>query len=466
MFATRESRQVSVSEEVFRPNLTTAPGTVVFLLLLLVACATPATTNGRRPETVRSHVYALPLENVLTQTTTLLEYKGLKVKRVGNALLTNWLGTRETAVITYRVYGEAIDAGLCSIRVERVVATGSNIPWTPRISQTELATLCVLGASARCNYPHSPADFEEDSPNASAPGTGPPAGTVVIRRERDAALELEFQQQIDPPIVASAETPKEVPAALTSEALADAGVSAFPRPTIPLPVGDSDKASSAGALPLGLRALTALAGIWEGTFHFRGNMVGVYAGEVTVAVRDGSAEVSDFCPESGGTLTATGSAALAAWQGELVCPPIAVKGCSSAAIRYSFANAMLEDKTLTITAAGSVDAPAGCGDTSGALSVTFVAEKADYAFISVSRTKQRTKCVWPSDWEDLASTGSMAMPEPPMDEAAYLGVIRTRGSRLTDVERLLRHCHQLVVLNGQPVLMRLAVKRAHREASR
>ena len=96
----------------------------------------------------------------------------------------------------------------------------------------------------------------------------------------------------------------------------------------------------------------------------------------------------------------------------------------------------------------------------GALSVAFGAHKADYVHIAVNRAKSETACVWPRDWEDFASRGSMPMPDPPTDDAAYLGIIRARGSRLTDIRRLLRHCHQVVLLHGQPVLIRLAITRA------
>lgn len=53
----------------------------------------------------------------------------------------------------------------------------------------------------------------------------------------------------------------------------------------------------------------------------------------------------------------------------------------------------------------------------------------------------------------------MAMPEPPQNDAAYLGLIRAKGSRLTEIQKLLRHCHQVVLLHGDPVLMKLAATR-------
>jgi hypothetical protein len=95
------------------------------------------------------------------------------------------------------------------------------------------------------------------------------------------------------------------------------------------------------------------------------------------------------------------------------------------------------------------------------MSVTFIAQRADYVHIAVTRAKRVTACRWPSDWEDFASAGSMPLPGPPIDDAAYLGIIRAKGSRLGEIQRLLRHCRQVVLLHGEPVLMRLAVTRPH-----
>ena len=189
-------------------------------------------------------------------------------------------------------------------------------------------------------------------------------------------------------------------------------------------------------------------------------MVGAFSGEVVVAVDGDSAEFSDFCPERGGPLTATGSGDFAAWQGNLVCPPISLRGCTNTVVTYNYATAAVSKDTLTVVASGSVDAPAGCINSVGPISVVFAARRADYVHISVNRTKGKTACVWPSDWEDLASTGSMAMPDEPTDPLAYLGIIRTRGDRLPEIQRLLRHCRHLVLLHGQPVQMRLAATRA------
>jgi hypothetical protein len=117
----------------------------------------------------------------------------------------------------------------------------------------------------------------------------------------------------------------------------------------------------------------------------------------------------------------------------------------------------LKGETLVVVAAGDLETPVNCGYSNGALSVAFVAQKADYIHIAVTRVKRATPCAWPADWEDFDSIGSMAMPERPGDDTAYLRVIRAIGSRLGEIEALLRTCHQVVLFHGQPVLMRLAV---------
>jgi hypothetical protein len=406
-------------------------------LLFLVGCAAATKPPTLKPDIVRSHVYPLPLDNVLAQTARLMQKKGWGVKRAGNALLTNWHGTADDAHVTYRIFGERIDAGLCTIRVVRLVATKSTDFGTDHP-----VTESAMGRSILSVNP----EFVADTVSDSAAGTAPPAGVyspadlarpspwVVTEHTRDAVLELEFQREIDP----------------TPDLTADSSET----PTL---AGSSPEASTVDlASPSNEGQLTDLAGIWEGTFKFRGNMTGSYSGEIAVAVEHGSAEVADFCPDQGGTLTAMGSGEVASWQGELACPPISIKGCTSSVIKYNSARAALKGSTLVLVAAGNVETPAACGYSSGALSVAFVAQKADYVHIAVTRVPRATSCVWPSDWEDFNSIGSMAMPERPGDDSAYLGVIRARGSRLSEIERLLRECHQVVRFHGQAVLMRLA----------
>ena len=152
------------------------------------------------------------------------------------------------------------------------------------------------------------------------------------------------------------------------------------------------------------------------------------------------------------------------------CPAIRMSGCPAATFTYDSAHATEKDGTLTVVASGSVSTrcldSGGELNVGGALSVVFVAERADYIHIAVNQAKRATTCIWPSDWEDLASRGSMAMPQPEAGDAAYLGIIRAKGSRLAEIQRLLRHCRQVVLLHGQPVLMRLAVTRTQNSPSK
>jgi hypothetical protein len=443
---------LSVSEAV-HPPLAGLVG-----LVLLGACAT-SPTNAGAPVEARSHVYPLPLDNVLAQSARLMAKKGWAVKRAGNVLLTNWLSTETDARVTYRIYGQRVDGGLSTLRVDRLEATRSTDFNTDHPVTEHVAGPPIL---------HVNPEFVADTVSESAAGAAPPSGVfsaadlarpspwVVSHRERDAKLELELQREIDPTLDLTAEG---MPNA--QEALVASGLSA-PSQWPAAPVEHGNVAS-----PAATNRIADLAGIWEGTFHFKGNMTGSYTGEISIAVEDGSAEVGDFCPDQGGTLTALAEGETAAWQGELACPPISIKGCPSSVIRYNAARATLQRGTLVLVAAGNVETPAACGFSSGALSVAFVAQRADYIHIAVTRVNQATSCVWPTDWEDFSSAGSMAMPERPGDEGGYLGIIRAKGSRLGEVEQLLRRCHQVVRLHGVTVLMRLAAtRRPHQGAGR
>ncbi len=450
-------------------------------LLLLGGCATgPATTA--KPEPAPSHVYPLPLDNVLTQAEALLARQGWQVQRTGNVLVTNWLerdpsppqagqavgantaatlGYRAYGVpgslIGYRVFGERIDAGFCTVRVERLMATPSTLDFGQRKGghQTEQTTTPGSRAPTPVHNENrtlmSAFEFEDDLP-AESKVTGVPSGMVVSQADRDEALELAFQQEIDPVVAVASKPPEPVAVAVPSSRLADAPVPAAP-PLTATPVQHVDSAVQP----------KALAGVWTGTFTFRGKVTGSFSGEVAVSVEGDAVEVADFCPENGGTITLQGSNNTASWQGDVSCPSIRMSGCPAASFSYHSVNAALNDATLTVVAAGSVGTrcldSGGEFNVGGALSVVFVAEKADYIHIAVSKAKRATTCVWPSDWEDFTSHGSMAMPTPQEDEAAYLGIIRAKGSRLTEIQRLLRHCRQVVLLHGEPVLMRLAVTR-------
>jgi hypothetical protein len=466
------------------------PGAILPAILFLAGCVTGTTTTSVRPETIPSHIYPLPLDNVLAQTAQLLVEKGWRVQRAGNILFTNWLaGEIESpqrdqvaqasvtgSLVGYRVFGERIDAGYCTIRVERLVATPSTLDFGQRRGghQVEQTTTTSMRSSTPVHNENRTLmapfetlpEFAEDSANKSAL-TGVPPGLVVSQRERDTTLEVALQEQIDPLLAPAA---RQGTLAGSADTLADAGFSAAPQQAVnPVLRPDSEPGVGIVAPVTAEQRPTALAGVWAGTFTFRGSVTGSFSGEVPVAVDGDSVEVEDFCPESGGTLTMRGLHNSAAWQGKLACSAIRLKGCPSATLTYDFVNATLNEGTLTVVAAGTVNTDIRCHDatgdgifhTGGPLSVAFVARKADYVHIAVTKVKKPTLCVWPSDWEDFASNGSMAMPEPALDDAAYLGIIRAKGSRLTEIQRLLRHCRQVVLLHGQPVLMRLAVTRPH-----
>jgi len=464
-------------------------------MLFMAGCATATTTSATRPETVPSHVYPLPLDNVLAQAAELLVQKGWKVQRSGNNLLTNWVRgegknlpsqqlqvevvSLAASLVAYRILGERIDAGYCTIRVERLVATESTLNYGSKrgghqVEQTTTTSArsptAVHNENRTLQSPFSVLPpFLEDSAN-DAQETGAPSEMVVSQQERDPALELELQKQIDPDVVAATKPADAGAVEAAADALADAGTSAALQQAVSSVQHVEGEPHVGVAAPLVAdRRPTGFAGIWTGTFTFRGKVTGAYSGEVTVAVDGHSVEIDDFCPEIGGTVTAQGTGNSASWQGKLACPAIRMSGCRAAIFTYDFVHATLNEGTLTVVASGTVDTGGRCVDSGGELSVggplsvAFVAEKADYVHIAVTKVKKTTECVWPRDWEDFASSGSMSMPDPPLDDAAYLGVIRAKGSRLTEIQRLLRHCRQVVLLHGQPVLMRLAVTRPHQQ---
>ncbi len=427
-------------------------------LVLLAGCAT-APVATKKPEVVPSHVYAQPLDAVLLETQNLLVKNGWHVQRSGDTLVTDWRSAGDSAAITYRVSGQRVDAGYCSVRMERVLAT-HNVIWTEaRLvghHQGPASPSEVAAAHGLFNpYNEMPEAFEEDTPNENAGGTAVPYGLTVSHVGRDKALEAALEQQLALP-GAPADAPQATPTALTA---VEAEIGVAPPPSFPDPaLPPSEKQHTAAVAPpsAGKQSLKSLAGIWDGSFSFRGNVTGSYTGEVTVAVEGSSAEVSDFCPQRGGPLDATDFGDGASWQGHLSCPPISLAGCAAATLSYDFATATVEGGTLRVVASGTVDTSAACGQ-SGPIAVTFVAQKADYAHIAVTRTAGRTSCVWPKDWEDLGSAGSMAMPEASPEASAYLGIIRVKGSRLADIQQLLRHCRHLVLLHGEAVSMHLAV---------
>ncbi len=138
-------------------------------LVLLAGCATTPPAPTATPEAIPSHVYARPLDDVLMETTTLLVNNGWKVQRSGNTLVTEWRSGGEASAITYRVYGQRVDAAYCSVRIERVLATRT-VVWTePRLSGHSPGPGAPnpVAASREMYNPYDvpPAEFEEDTPN-------------------------------------------------------------------------------------------------------------------------------------------------------------------------------------------------------------------------------------------------------------------------------------------------------------
>ncbi len=466
-------------------------------ILCLANCATTPTTTTSQSTAIPSHVYARPLDDVLLRTKALLLEKGWRVQTSGGSLATNWravdkpgprseeapvsqLATSGPKVdlIAYQVEGERVDDGYCTLRVVRVVATSSALYFGQKkgghqvAHSSEAEGVNPTAVHHGSSYAFEDSDvfqieeFKDESPDESGIRTDAPTGMVVGLRQRDEKLELEIQGRIEPPVVLVEETPGKDGLAIAAPSVAsvDGG------PPAPPQEGATPAEPPVGLVPSPVAEgrPSALAGIWKGTFTFRGTVTGSFSGEVTVAVEGESVEVDDFCPDNGGTLNMRGSSNSAVWQGKFACPPIKMRACPSATVTYDFVRAALNHGTLTVAANGTVDSDSRCHDPTGddlmhpggPFSVAFVAQRADYVHIAVTKAQREAVCVWPRDWEDFSSNGSMAMPEPQPGEAGYLGIIRAKGNRLTEIQRLLRHCRHVVSLHGQSVSMKLAVTRS------
>ncbi len=471
-------------------------------ILCLANCATTPTAASSPSTAIPSHVYARPLDDALLRTKALLLEKGWRVQTSGGSLATNWRAVNQPGprseeapvsqlatsgprgdLIAYQVEGERVDDGYCTLRVVRVVATSSALYFGQKKGGHQVAhsadaegvnpTAVHHGSS----YAFEDSDvfqieeFKDESPDESGIRTDAPNGMVVSARQRDEKLELEIQERIEPPVVVVEEIPAKGGLAIAGPkgAFVDGAPPAPPAQAVN-PVRPRDAEAPAGVVPAPVAEghPSALAGIWNGTFTFRGTVTGSFSGEVTVAVEGDSVEVDDFCPENGGTLNMRGSSNSAVWQGKLACSPIKMRACPSATVTYDFVRAALNAGTLTVAANGTVDSDSRCHDPTGddlmhpggPFSVAFVARRADYVHIAVTKAKREAVCVWPRDWEDFSSEGSMAMPEPQPGEAGYLGIIRAKGNRLTEIQRLLRHCRHVVSFQGQSVSMKLAVTRS------
>jgi hypothetical protein len=153
-----------------------------FLLLLLAAC-----TGGQKSShavAVESQVYAQPLDEVLAEATTLLTQKGWHVERSGDLLGTNWRMDATGTALGYRVEGERIDEGHCSIRIEALAAS-SFAPGGP--SGPTPSNSASGGRATNWDGVDAPTTLGE-----------PPPGLVTLPRGRDDALEFALMQRLDP----------------------------------------------------------------------------------------------------------------------------------------------------------------------------------------------------------------------------------------------------------------------------
>ncbi len=192
-------------------------------VLFVAGCASgPTTTAGTTgsAEALPTHVYALPLDDVLTQTTALLIGQGWPVQRSGDRLVTGWLGNATGYAVGYRVDGDRIDAGHCRIQVLRLVATPTNVYVEPRLSGRPMYQ------TRRGDYVPPPdiPGVATDAPNESAAGTNPPFGLVVTQHARDQGLEWALQEHIEPASVPARQRTETLAAALSQGEANDAGL--------------------------------------------------------------------------------------------------------------------------------------------------------------------------------------------------------------------------------------------------
>lgn len=134
---------------------------------------------------VENHVYAEPLEDVLSEATKLLSRKGWHVERAGDTLGTNWRLDAGGNALGYRVEGIRIDSQHSSIRIESLAASS----FAPNPS----------GAKGFASDPSSGSRGSAWE-GVDAPTTlgDPPPGMVTLPRGRDEALEWALLQVLEP----------------------------------------------------------------------------------------------------------------------------------------------------------------------------------------------------------------------------------------------------------------------------
>jgi hypothetical protein len=159
------------------------PGPCLALVALTAGCASAPRPVGQ-PETVQEHVYARPLDDVLTETTTVLTEQGWRVQRSGDQLGTGWRPAGTGSASGLRVTAERIDVDHCRIQIERVNAVSLGPAIEERGSRQS-----SLGA-----------DITAGSDRLDAPSTlgSPPPGLGALPAGRDEDLELLVLQRLEP----------------------------------------------------------------------------------------------------------------------------------------------------------------------------------------------------------------------------------------------------------------------------
>ncbi len=198
--------------------------TPIATLFLLAGCAT-GQKGGGHTEAIESHVYALPLDDVLTQATSLLNQQGWRVERSGDQLGTNWRVDSSGTALGYRVEGERVDAAHSSIQAQLLAASSFAAP--PVGSSSASASLSRTPMYSQDNSGGSGASGGQSTgwDGVDAPTTlgEPPPGMVTLPRGRDEALEWAVLQRLDPrsaQAIAHAETRRKSAASSTATPVA------------------------------------------------------------------------------------------------------------------------------------------------------------------------------------------------------------------------------------------------------
>ena len=236
--------------------------TQLLAVILLAGCANGQKTAAHT-EAIESHVYALPLDDVLTEATALLSQQGWRVERFGDQLGTNWRVDASGGALGLRVEGEPIDDGHCSIRIEALAASAFGPP--PTNSQGPSTNLSGGPMPARVNSGanaagggHSPGWDGLDAPTTLGE---PPPGMVTLPRGREEALEWALLQRLEPR-AARAIAHADARTKSAASAAADGGTVLPLGPTSAVPpLPACEPALSGVEVPLAERRLVLLADV-------------------------------------------------------------------------------------------------------------------------------------------------------------------------------------------------------------